>query len=205
MGRKGDDHTRSTARAVVLAVSLFVSSALALVGGPTPQAHAAAKSSKPTKPPKPTTSAPAADVAPKTFCEAWASVRDVRASGLTGVAVIRLQAARYKVLVELSPKDVRPATEVMAEYFAATLALADKPLSNEKQAARLEAVIPKIGDALTTVTRHAVRTCPRSLIRPATTLSENPGATTTVVVAPSGASSPLTTTPTKATGTTRKS
>ncbi len=116
------------------------------------------------------TPAPSSTVAPpKTFCDAWASVRDVRASGLTGAAAIRLQAERYQRLVPLAPSEIRPAAAIMAEYFAATLAMADKPLSNAKQAARLEAIIPKIGDALTTVTRHAVRTCPRSLIRPTTT------------------------------------
>ena len=117
---------------------------------------------------------------PKTFCDAWASVRDVRASGLTGVAAIRLQSERYQRLVPLAPAEIRPAAAIMAEYFAATLAMADKPLSNAKQAARLEKVIPKIGDALTTVTRHAVRTCPRSLIRPTTTVAPSTVVASTV-------------------------
>ena len=57
----------------------------------------------------------------------------------------------------------------MADYFTTTLAMADKPLNNAKQTAALEALIPKIGDAPTAVTRHAVKTCPRSVVLPTTT------------------------------------
>ena len=117
---------------------------------------------------RPTTTVSAVD-RPKTFCAAWAAVRDVRNTGLTGAASLRLQAQRYQRLVPLAPPDIRPSAAVMAEYFAATLAMADSPLANTKQAKRLEAVIPKIGDALVTVTRHAVRTCPRSLVLATTT------------------------------------
>lgn len=117
---------------------------------------------------RPTTTVSAID-RPKNFCAAWAAVRDVRNTGLTGAASLRLQAQRYQRLVPLAPPDIRPSAAVMAEYFAATLAMADSPLANTKQAKRLEAVIPKIGDALVTVTRHAVRTCPRSLVLATTT------------------------------------
>jgi hypothetical protein len=72
---------------------------------------------------------------------------------------------------------------VMADYFTTTLAMADKPLNNAKQSAALEALIPKIGDALTAVTRHAVRTCPRSLVRAPTTTSASPSTTSTTAVA----------------------
>ena len=123
---------------------------------------------KTTKAPKATTTT---EPAAKTFCEGWAQVRAVRSTGLTGIAVLRLQAERYRALVELAPKDLRPQVKVMADYFTTTLAMADKPLNNAKQSAALEALIPKIGDALTAVTRHAVRTCPRSVVLPTTTFS----------------------------------
>ena len=71
----------------------------------------------------------------------------------------------------------------MADYFATTLAMADKPLNNAKQSVALEALIPKIGDALTAVTRHAVRTCPRSLLRAPTTTTTT---TTTTKTAKKG-------------------
>ncbi len=106
-----------------------------------------------------------------TFCEGWSQVRAVRSTGLTGIAVLRLQAERYRALIELAPKDLRPQVKVMADYFTTTLAMADKPLNNAKQSAALEALIPKIGDALTAVTRHAVRTCPRSLVLSTTTIA----------------------------------
>ena len=122
-----------------------------------------------------TTTEPAA----KTFCEGWSQVRAVRSTGLTGIAVLRLQAERYRALVELAPKDLRPQVKVMADYFMATLAIADKPLNNAKQSAALEALIPKIGDALTAVTRHAVRSCPRSLVLSTTTIA--PGTPITTV------------------------
>ncbi len=95
----------------------------------------------------------------------------MRSTGLTGIAVLRLQAERYRALVDLAPKDLRPQVKVMADYFSTTLAMADKPLNNAKQSAALEALIPKIGDALTAVTRHAVKTCPRSVVLPTTTFS----------------------------------
>ncbi len=109
--------------------------------------------------------------AAKTFCEGWSQVRAVRSTGLTGIAVLRLQAERYRALVDLAPKDLRPQVKVMADYFTTTLAMADKPLNNAKQSAALEALIPKIGDALTAVTRHAVRTCPRSVVLPKTSIA----------------------------------
>lgn len=112
--------------------------------------------------------------APKSFCEAWANVRNVRTSGLTGISALRLQSERYQVLVALSPAPVKADVAVMADYFATTLALADKPLNNAKLALRLEALIPKIGDALTAVTRHAVRTCPRSLVLPPSSTTSTP-------------------------------
>ena len=124
---------------------------------------------KTTKAPKATTTSP--EPTAKTFCEGWARVRAVRSTGLTGIAVLRLQAERYRALVELAPKDLRAQVKVMADYFTTTLAMADKPLNNAKQSAALEALIPKIGDALTAVTRHAVKTCPRSLVLPTTTSS----------------------------------
>ncbi len=116
--------------------------------------------------------------AAKTFCEGWAKVRAVRSTGLTGIAVLRLQAERYRALVELAPKDLRPQVKVMADYFTTTLAMADQPLNNAKQSAALEALIPKIGDALTAVTRHAVRTCPRSVVLPTTTSSPDVASST---------------------------
>lgn len=116
--------------------------------------------------------------AARTFCEGWSQVRAVRSSGLTGIAVLRLQAERYRLLIGLAPKDLRPQVKVMADYFTTTLAMADKPLNNAKQSAALEALIPKIGDALTAVTRHAVRTCPRSLVLPSTTTAAGTPATT---------------------------
>ena len=119
----------------------------------------------------------------KTFCDGWAQVRAVRSTGLSGIAVLRLQAERYRALVGLSPKDLQPEVKVMADYFATTLAMADKPLNNAKQSVALEALIPKIGDALTAVTRHAVRTCPRSLLRAPTTTTTT---TTTTKTAKKG-------------------
>jgi hypothetical protein len=109
------------------------------------------------------------EATPKTFCDGWANVRNVRASGLTGISALRLQAERYQVLVGLSPSSIKADVVVMSEYFSTTLAMADKPLNNTKQAAKLETLIPKIGDALTAVTRHAVRTCPRSVVLPPST------------------------------------
>lgn len=122
-----------------------------------------------TKKPKATTTT--TEPAAKTFCEGWAQVRAVRSTGLTGIAVLRLQAERYRALVGLAPKDLRPQVAVMADYFTTTLAMADKPLNNAAQSAALEALIPKIGDALTAVTRHAVKTCPRSLLLSTTTIA----------------------------------
>ena len=151
------------------ALLLSAALALVLVAAPTLAAKKSASKSRTTAR-KPTTTLAAAD-RPKTFCEAWAAVRDVRNSGLTGAASIRLQSERYNRLVPLTPAEIRPSAAIMAEYFAATLAMADKPLSNAKETARLEAVIPKIGDALTIVTRHAVRTCPRSVILATTTIA----------------------------------
>lgn len=167
--------------------ALFLSAALVFLIVRTPASAAkkpATKSGKTSTRGPSTTLAPADQ--PKTFCEAWAAVRDVRNSGLTGAASIRLQSERYHRLVPLAPAEIRPSAAIMAEYFAATLAMADKPLSNAKETARLEAVIPKIGDALTTVTRHAVRTCPRSLVLATTTIVEVPpdAPTTTVRVTP---------------------
>ena len=170
--------------------TLFLSAALALVLVATPALagkKSATKSRTTTSRRSTTTLAPADR--PKTFCEAWAAVRDVRNSGLTGAASIRLQSERYNRLVPLAPAEIRPSAAIMAEYFAATLAMADKPLSNAKETARLEALIPKIGDALTTVTRHAVRTCPRSVVLATTTIVESP-------VESSGASRPNATTTT---------
>lgn len=159
---------------------LTLAGASSLVGFNAPLSAAGAK-----KTPKParaatTTTEPAA----RTFCEGWSQVRAVRSSGLTGIAVLRLQAERYRALIGLAPKDLRPQVKVMADYFTTTLAMADKPLNNAKQSAALEALIPKIGDALTAVTRHAVRTCPRSLVLPTTTIppgtpATTPGSTTT--------------------------
>ncbi len=138
----------------------------------------AARMTTPKKRPSPTTTV-VDEAAPKSFCEAWANVRNVRTSGLTGISALRLQSERYQVLVGLSPSSVKPDVAVMADYFATTLALADKPLNNAKLAARLEALIPKIGDALTAVTRHAVRTCPRSLVLPPSTTTTTTTTTTT--------------------------
>lgn len=134
----------------------------------------------------PTTTSPAP--APKTFCDGWASVREVRNTGLTGITAMRMQSERYAVLVTLAPKEIRPEVEVMADYFATTLGIADKPINNQKQTDHLEVLIPKIGDALTAVTRYAVRTCPRSLVLSTTTTSTVvSGSTTTAVKAPNGA------------------
>ncbi len=170
-------------RPLLRRTALFLSAALALLVLPTP-ASAAKKPA--TKSRKTSTRGPSTTVAladrPKTFCEAWAAVRDVRNSGLTGAASIRLQSERYLRLVPLAPAEIRPSAAIMAEYFAATLAMADKPLSNAKETARLEAVIPKIGDALTTVTRHAVRTCPRSVVLATTTIVELPTDVPTITV-----------------------
>ena len=128
-----------------------------------------------TKAPKATTTA---EPPAKSFCEGWSRVRAVRSTGLTGTAVLRLQAERYRALVDLAPKDLRTQFKVMADYFTTTLAMADKPLNNAKQSAALEALIPKIGDALTAVTRHAVRTCPRSVVLPTITSSPDVASTT---------------------------
>lgn len=133
-----------------------------------------------TKKAKVPVTATSTEPAAKTFCEGWAQVRAVRSTGLTGTAVLRLQAERYRVLVGLAPKDLQPQVKVMADYFTTTLAMADKPLNNAKQSAALEALIPKIGDALTAVTRHAVRTCPRSLVRTPTTTIDPSRSTTSV-------------------------
>ncbi len=141
-------------------------------------AEAASKRASPSKRVSTTTAAPD-DVTPKTFCDGWASVRNVRSSGLTGIRALRVQAERYQALIGLSPASVKADVVVMAEYFSTTLAMADKPLNNAKQAAKLEALIPKIGDALTAVTRHAVRTCPRSVVLPASTTSTSIDASTT--------------------------
>ena len=162
---------RNRSRAIVWAISVLTLSGAGwgLLSPGTAEAAGPAKKSLAKRTIKqPTTTLAAAD-RPKTFCDAWAAVRDVRNTGLTGAASLRLQAERYKRLVPLAPADIRPSAAIMAEYFAATLALADAPLANAKQATRLEAVIPKIGDALVTVTRHAVRTCPRSLVLATTT------------------------------------
>jgi hypothetical protein len=137
---------------------------------------------KTTKAPKATTTT---EPAARTFCEGWSRVRAVRSTGLTGIAVLRVQAERYRALVDLAPKDLRPQVKVMAEYFTTTLAMADKPLNNAKQSAALEALIPKIGDALTAVTRHAVKTCPRSVVLPTTTISPD-GAPTTAAPTTTG-------------------
>ena len=147
------------------------------IGGPRSAAGVTktTKTTKTTKPTRATTTNRATRVTTtteppaRTFCEGWSQVRAVRSTGLTGIAVLRLQAERYRALVELAPKDLRPQVKVMADYFTTTLAMADKPLNNAKQTAALEALIPKIGDALTAVTRHAVKTCPRSVVLPTTT------------------------------------
>ena len=144
------------------------------IGGPR-SAAGVTKTTKTTKPTRATTTNRATRVTTtteppaRTFCEGWSQVRAVRSTGLTGIAVLRLQAERYRALVELAPKDLRPQVKVMADYFTTTLAMADKPHNNAKQTAALEALIPKIGDALTAVTRHAVKTCPRSVVLPTTT------------------------------------
>lgn len=148
------DRPRRLSRLTLAGLALLTSTAALSV-----PAHAVKKTVPPT-----TTEPPAA-----TFCDGWAQVRSVRTSGRTGVAALRLQAERYRALIGVSPKDIRPQVTVMADYFTTTLAIADKPLNNDKLTAALEALIPKIGDALTAVTRHAVRTCPRSLLQPTTT------------------------------------
>ena len=152
---------------VLIVLMLAGASGLLGLDGPF-SAAGATKTTKPTRAPKAaTTTEPPA----RTFCEGWSQVRAVRSTGLTGIAVLRLQAERYRALVELAPKDLRPEVKVMADYFTTTVAIADKPLNNAKQTAALEALIPKIGDAITAVTRHAVRTCPRSVVMPVTTIA----------------------------------
>ena len=159
---------------VVTVLMLAGASGLLGIGGPR-SAAGVAKTTKTTKPTRATTTNRATrattttEPPARTFCEGWSQVRAVRSTGLTGIAVLRLQAERYRALVELAPKDLRPQVKVMADYFTTTLAMADKPLNNAKQSAALEALIPKIGDALTAVTRHAVKTCPRSVVLPTTT------------------------------------
>jgi hypothetical protein len=163
-------------------VAAFLAATLVLVVVGSEPSVAASKKKRPTT--SASTTVPD-EATPKTFCDGWASVRNVRTSGLTGISALRLQAERYQVLVGLSPSTIKADVVLMAEYFSTTLAMADKPLSNAKQAAKLEALIPKIGDALTAVTRHAVRTCPRSLVLPpSTTAPPVPSVSTSVPAAP---------------------
>lgn len=158
---------------VVALLALTGASSLAGPGAPRTASGATKTPKTATKTPTKTPNAAANTTEPPatTFCEGWSQVRAVRSTGLTGIAVLRLQAERYRALIELAPKDLRPQVKVMADYFTTTLAMADKPLNNAKQSAALEALIPKIGDALTAVTRHAVRTCPRSLVLSTTTIA----------------------------------
>jgi hypothetical protein len=152
--------------AKVACVTTTVMLVMALLGVPA-NAKKAKFKAKPKVQATSTTSLTNVDSA-TSFCDAWAAVRDIRSSGLTGIRAIRLQADRYKILVAVSPPDVKPQAQIMADYFATTLEIADKPVGSEKAAARLEKLIPSIGDAIAAVTRQAVRTCPRSLVVPST-------------------------------------